>query len=94
MQAKWLKIDKEQGGKIFKEVPSISDAVQEQLKQIQAGTLPAKADIDKLKKRKMIADAKYKTYKVMQPPPNPQLPQPLLSALHLPLSVPLPMTLP
>ena len=64
MQAKWVQIDKERGGKIFKMVPSVTDAVQEQLKLIAAGKLPAKADIDKLKKRKMIADAKYKTYKV------------------------------
>lgn len=64
MQAKWLKIDKEKGGKIFKDVPSVTDSVQDQLQSIQAGRLPPKSDIDKLKKRKMIADAKYKTYKV------------------------------
>jgi len=64
MQAKWVKIDKAQGGKIFKEVPSITDNVQAQLKLISEGKLPPKADIDKLKKRKMIGDAKYKTYKV------------------------------
>ena len=64
MQAKWVKIDKEKGGKIFKEVNSISDTVQETLQIIQQGKLPEKSEIDKLKKRKMIADAKYKTYKV------------------------------
>ena len=64
MQAKWLKIDKDKGGKIFKEVAAITDAVQDQLKIIEGGKLPPKADVDKLKKRKMIADAKYKTYKV------------------------------
>ena len=64
MQAKWVKIDKEKGGKIFKEVNSISDTVQETLQIIQQGKLPEKGEIDKLKKRKMIADAKYKTYKV------------------------------
>jgi hypothetical protein len=68
MQAKWLKIDKDKGGKIFKEVASITDAVQDQLKLVQGGKLPPKADVDKLKKRKMIADAKYKTYKVGKGP--------------------------
>jgi phenylalanyl-tRNA synthetase alpha chain len=38
--------------------------VQETLQIIQQGKLPEKSEIDKLKKRKMISDAKYKTYKV------------------------------
>ncbi|KAJ1486694.1 tRNA synthetases class II core domain (F)-domain-containing protein [Baffinella frigidus] len=64
MAAKWLRIDKDQGGKIFREAGSISDAVQAQLKGITSGELPAKADIEKLKKRKMVVAANYKTYKV------------------------------
>ena len=49
MQAKWLRIDKEQGGKIFREASSITDTVQAQLQGIARGEIPAKADIDKLK---------------------------------------------
>ena len=64
MQAKWLRIDKEQGGKIFREASSITDTVQAQLQGIARGEIPAKADIDKLKKRKMVAPANYKTYSV------------------------------
>lgn len=49
MAAKWLRIDKDQGGKIFREAGSISDAVQAQLKGITSGELPAKADIEKVR---------------------------------------------
>jgi len=64
MQLKWLRIDKEKGGKIFKEASSVVDSVKDQLVAIKAGTLPAKADLDKLKKRKLVAPANYKSYKV------------------------------
>lgn len=64
MQSKWLKIDKDQGGKIFKAAADVTDAVKDQLSAVQAGTFPPKADLDKLKKRKLVAAANYKTYAV------------------------------
>lgn len=64
MQAKWLKIDKAQGGKIFRETESVTDTVQEQLQGVRKGHFPAKADLDKLKKRKLVLSANYKTFKV------------------------------
>lgn len=64
MQAKWLKIDKTQGGKIFREAESITDTVQQHLQGVRQGHFPAKADLDKLKKRKLVLSANYKTFKV------------------------------
>eukprot|EP00960_Hanusia_phi_P058205 763811-Hanusia_phi.AAC.9 len=98
MQSKWLRVDKaqvtvigfeemvftvEQGGKIFKETASIEDVVQKQLSDVKKGVFPSKADLDKLKKRKvgdlklfvqlicsfqLITAANYKTYNVTKGP--------------------------
>uniref|UniRef100_A0A7S0TVX7 phenylalanine--tRNA ligase n=2 Tax=Hemiselmis andersenii TaxID=464988 RepID=A0A7S0TVX7_HEMAN len=64
MQAKWLKVDKAQGGRIFRDKDSVEDVVQGQLQGVRGGHFPPKADLDKLKKRKLVAAANYKTFKV------------------------------
>jgi hypothetical protein len=43
----------EQGGKIFREASAITDVVKDQLLAVRTGTFPAKADLEKLKKRKV-----------------------------------------
>jgi hypothetical protein len=43
-----------QGGKIFREASSITDVVKDQLNGVRNGVFPAKADLDKLKKRKVL----------------------------------------
>ena len=70
MQQKWLATDKSSGEPmIVRKVDKISDRTQELLKEVQsAASEISKADAEALKKRKLIKNEAWKTYKLCKGP--------------------------
>lgn len=66
MQQGWLGIEKnsEGGPRIFRKTDKVDDNVQNLLKAVQAGSVIEKSKIDDLKKRKLVAVEKIKSYVV------------------------------